>query len=95
MGLRKEIILNNGVSVNYHRIVSLNNITNVSTIIEVVSYTSEEKREEEKVAIQNAQSIDVFIDTEYINKDYTENMTIEQAYDYLKTLDKFKSSEDY
>ena len=95
MGLRKEIILNNGVSVNYHRIVSLNNITNVSTIIEVASYTSEEKREEEKVAIQNAQSIDVFIDTEYINKDYTENMTIEQAYDYLKTLDKFKSSEDY
>lgn len=95
MGLRKEITLSNGVSVNYHRIVSLNNITNVSTIIEVASYTSEEKREEEKVAIQNARSIDVFIDTEYINKDYTENMTIEQAYDYLKTLDKFKSSEDY
>lgn len=95
MGLRKEITLDNGVIVNYHRIVSLNNITNVSTIIEVGSYTSEEKREEEKVAIQNAQSIDVFIDTEYINKDYTENMTIEQAYDYLKTLDKFKSSEDY
>lgn len=95
MGLKKEITLSNGVSVNYHRIVSLNNITNVSTIIEVGSYTSEEKREEEKVAIQNAQYIDVFIDTEYINKDYTENMTIEQAYDYLKTLDKFKSSEDY
>ena len=95
MGLKKEITLDNGVIVNYHRIVSLNNITNVSTIIEVGSYTSEEKREEEKVAIQNAQSIDVFIDTEYINKDYTENMTIEQAYDYLKTLDKFKSSEDY
>ncbi len=95
MGLRKGITLDNGVIVNYHRIVSINNITNVSTIIEVASYTSEEKREEEKVAIQNAQSIDVFIDTEYINKDYTENMTIEQAYDYLKTLDKFKSSEDY
>ncbi len=95
MGLKKEITLDNGVIVNYHRIVSLNNITNVSTIIEVGSYTSEEKREEEKVAIQNAQSIDVFIDTEYINKDYTENMTIEQAYDYLKTLDKFRSSEDY
>lgn len=95
MALKKEIILNNGVITNYHRIVSLNNITNVCTIIEVGSYTSEEKREEEKVAIQNAQSIDVFIDTEYINKDYTENMTIEQAYDYLKTLDKFKSSEDY
>lgn len=95
MALKKEIVLDNGVIIKYHRIVSINNITNVSTIIEVGSYTSEEKREEEKVAIQNAQSIDVFIDTEYINKDYTENMTIEQAYDYLKTLDKFKSSEDY
>lgn len=95
MALKKEIVLDNGVIIKYHRIVSINNITNVSTIIEVASYTSEEKREEEKVAIQNAQSIDVFIDTEYINKDYTENMTIEQAYDYLKTLDKFKSSEDY
>ena len=45
MGLKKEITLDNGVSVNYHRIVSINNITNVSTIIEVASYTSEEKRQ--------------------------------------------------
>ena len=29
MALQKEIILNNGVTVNYHRIVSLNKITNV------------------------------------------------------------------
>lgn len=69
MGLKKEITLDNGVSVNYHRIVSINNITNVSTIIEVASYTSEEKRQEEKTAIENATEMNVFIDTEYINKE--------------------------
>lgn len=94
MGLKKEITLDNGVSVNYHRIVSINNITNVSTIIEVASYTSEEKRQEEKTAIENATEMNVFIDTEYINKEYTENLTIKEAYKYLKTLDKFKDAID-
>lgn len=94
MGLKKEITLGNGVSVNYHRIVSINNITNVSTIIEVASYTSKEKREEEKDAIENATEMNVFIDTEYINKEYTENLTIKEAYKYLKTLDKFKDAID-
>ncbi len=94
MGLKKEITLGNGVSVNYHRIVSLNNITNVSTIIEVASYTSKKKRQEEKTAIENAEPMNIYIDTDYINKEYEEDFKIEQAYDYLKTLDKFKDSED-
>lgn len=94
MGLKKEITLSNGVRVNYHRIVSLNNITNVSTIIEVASYTSKDKREEEKKAIENAEPMNIYIDTDYINKEYEEDFKIEQAYDYLKTLDKFKDSED-
>ena len=34
MGLKKEITLSNGVSVSYHRIVSINNITNVCNIID-------------------------------------------------------------
>lgn len=92
MALKKEIVLNNGVTTNYHRIVSLNNITNVSTIIEVASYTSKEKREEEKNAIENATEMNVFIDTKYINKEYTENLTIKEAYEYLKTLDEFKDA---
>lgn len=94
MALKKGITLDNGVIVNYHRIVSLNNITNVSTIIEVASYTSKDKREEEKTAIENAEPMNIYIDTDYINKEYEEDFKIEQAYDYLKTLDKFKDSED-
>lgn len=92
MGLKKEITLGNGVSVNYHRIVSINNITNVCNIIEIASYTSKEKRQEEKDAIENATEMNVFISTEYINKEYTENFNIEKGYNYLKTLEKYKNA---
>lgn len=94
MALNKEIVLDNGVTTNYHRIVSINNITNVTTVIEVTSYTSKEKRQEEIEAIKNAKEMNIFIDTNYINKDYEENFTIEKAYEYLKTLDDFKNAED-
>ena len=40
MALKKEIELENGIIVNYHRIVSINKITNDCNIIEVASYTS-------------------------------------------------------
>lgn len=100
MALKKEIILDNGITVNYHRIVSLSKITNQSNIIEVASYTSKEKREEEKEAIKKGQeageaiSTNIFIDTTYINKEYNENETIEDAYSYLKTTEKFKDAGD-
>lgn len=94
MALKKEIVLDNGVIIKYHRIVGINNVTNVCSIIEVASYTSEEKRNEEKSAIENSKEMNVFIDTDYINKEYEEDFKIEQAYAYLKTIDKFKDSED-
>ena len=48
MALQKEIVLKNGVTTNYHRIVSLNLITNWSIIIEVRSYVSKDGREIEQ-----------------------------------------------
>lgn len=94
MALLKEIELDNGVIVNYHRIVSINKVTNHSNIIEIASYTSEEKRQEEIEALQNANEMNVFIDTTYISKEYNEDETIEDTYSYLKTLDKFQDSVD-
>ena len=112
MALKKEIELDNGVIVNYHRIVSLNKITNIANLIEIASYVSQNKREEE-TEYQNVQKknikqeeltdeekelldkgINVFIQTEYISKDYSEDETIKDAYEYLKTLDKYKKAED-
>ena len=97
MALSKQIELENGITVNYHRIVSINKITNDSNVIEVASYTSQEKREKER-EYYNSEEIDksmnVFIDTTYINKEYEENETIEDVYNYLKTTEKFKDAED-
>ena len=53
MALSKNITLENGVATNYHRVVSMNTITNIQNIIEVASYTSKEKREEEQYAIES------------------------------------------
>ena len=100
MGLKKEIILDNGIVVNYHRIVSLNKITNHANIIEVASYTSQSKRQEEidslkqSIETQEYVPINIFINTEYISKEYNETETIEDAYNYLKTLEKYNGAEN-
>ena len=48
MGLLKEIENENGIKLKYHRIIDIYNITNVSTTIDIASYTSQNKRELEK-----------------------------------------------
>lgn len=97
MAIQKQIELDNGVIVNYHRIVSINKVTNNANIIEIASYTSREKRQEEVEYYNDNNSnkeLNVFIDTTYINKEYDENETIEEVYTYLKTLNKFKNAKD-
>ena len=110
MALQKEIELENGVVLNYHRITSLNKITNFSNNIEVSSYTSVNQRNKEKeyqqLQLKSAsgvelteeeqeqleQGINVYIEADFIQIPYDEDMTIENAYDYLKTLDKYKNA---
>lgn len=94
MALIKEIELNNGVKVNYHRIVSVNNITNHVSIIEVASYTSKEKREQEKEAFEKGKFIDAFKETKFIEKEYEEDLNVVSAYEYLKTLPEFSGCTD-
>ena len=110
MALQKEIELENGVVLKYHRISSINKITNFSNNIEVSSYTGANQRQKEKeyqqLQLKSAneeeltqeeqdklnEGINVFIDTDFIQLPYDEEMTIENAYDYLKTLDKYKNA---
>lgn len=94
MALIKEITLDNGITVNYHRIASVNNVTNQTSIIEIQSYTSKEKRLEEKEKLSFEKPMNVFINTEYLNKEYTQNLNVNSAYEYLKTLDKFYGCTD-
>lgn len=94
MALIKEIELENGVKVNYHRIVSVNNVTNHASIIEIASYTSKEKREQEKEAFEKGKFIDAFKETKFIEKEYEEDLNVVSAYEYLKTLPEFSGCTD-
>lgn len=94
MGLIKEKILSNGIPVIYHRIVRIDNIINNKTIIEVASYTSKEKRQEEIDALANSASMDVFINATFYEKEYEEETSIKTCYEYLKTLEDFFDAED-
>lgn len=96
MALKKNIVLENGVILNYHRIVSVNNITNQHSVIEVASYIDEEQRNKEKTWYENKEQKDmnVYINTNFYTKEYEKELNVDSAYEYLKTLDEFAESED-
>lgn len=112
MALKKEIELENGVILNYHRITSLNKITNVMNKIEVNSYVSESQRNKEKryqelqlkkangeelteeEEVELEKGINVIVLADYIDAKYDNEMTVQDAYEYLKTLDKYSGAED-
>ncbi len=94
MALIKSITLPNGIIVEYHRVVSVDNITNQSSIIEVASYTNKSKRLEEKEALKNNTPMDIFINTEYLNVPYDKDLNVDSAYAYLKTLEQFEGYVD-
>ena len=75
-------------------IVSVNNVTNHASIIEIASYTSKEKREQEKEAFAKGEFIDVFKETKFIEKEYEEDLNVVSAYEYLKTLPEFSGCTD-
>lgn len=94
MALIKEITLENGIPVRYHRVVRINNITNRETIIEVASYTSKEKRNDEKKALEENKPMDVYIFTNYLYMPYRQTMDVIEAYEYIKSLEDFKDAKD-
>lgn len=94
MAIIKNIPLDSGVAVNYHRIVSVHNVTNVSSIIEVASYTDKSKREEEKQAIANSQPMNIFVDSKYLSVPYDSTLNVNSAYEYLKTTEEYSGGTD-
>ena len=94
MALKKDIILENDVVLNYHRIVSVTNITNQSSIIEIGSYINKEEREKEKewYLSKGKGDMNVFINTKFYSKKYDKNLNVDNAYEYLKTLPEFEDA---
>lgn len=60
--------------------------------LQMKSINNGELTEEEQLQLD--QGINVFISTDYISLPYDETMEITDAYDYIKTLDKYKDATD-
>ena len=57
-------------------------------------YTLERIRLEEKEDASEDNPINLSIDTTIVKTDYKDNLSIEEAYEYLKTLKQFEGAED-
>lgn len=90
MAIYKEIKQNDGVTTNYHRILYLTQTVNRQNSIAVLSYVDEDVRGNEKNNVM-AQPYKKAVTYE---TDYDPNMTIETAYDFLKTLPQFEGAID-
>lgn len=90
MALYKEIKQNDGVTTNYHRILFLTQTVNRQNSIAVLSYVDEESRADEKTNVMSQPyQKSITYETSYVP-----NMTIEDAYTFLKTLPQFEGAED-
>ena len=90
MALFKAIKQNDGVMTNYHRILYVHITTNRQNSIAVLSYVDNESRNAEKDSVMsNPYQKAITYETVY-----DASMTIETAYEYLKTLPHFEGAED-
>ena len=89
MALLKTIKQNDGVITSYHRVLYLQAMINSHISIAVVSDINEEGRRSD-----NGEGVRPYRSAITYEKDYQENMTIEEAYAYLKTLPEFEGAED-
>lgn len=90
MALKKKVIQDDGVTTEYHRILYVQSKVNSHCSVAVISLVSEEIRKKQLTGeIQQLyQKIVTYETTEY------DDLTIEKAYEYLKTLPEFEGAED-
>lgn len=90
MALAKEIRQSDGVTTNYHRILFITITPNRQNSIAVLSYVDNEARDSEKEnVISQPYQKSITYETAY-----SPNMTVEMAYEYLKTLPEFAGAID-
>lgn len=95
MALHLKRTIPNGVQVEYHRVVRVDGMTNVQTTIEVASYTSAEKRAEEKAALSAGEPMDVYTETSFHSAPWSASgMSCAEAYEWLKQQDCFEGASD-
>lgn len=88
MALYKPVVQDDGVTTNYHRILYMMSHINSHISIAVVSYIDRVARDTEN---DKKQPYRKYVTYETA---YKENMTIEEAYLFLKTLEQFDGAEN-
>ena len=88
MALFKQITQNDRVVTSYHRILLIQSVINSHTSITVLSYIDQDSRSIEPMESR------VYKTSVTYEIDYVENMSVEDAYAYLKTLPEFEGAED-
>ena len=90
MALKKDITQDDGVVTSYHRIAFVQITTNRQNSITVFSYVNNDVREQEK----EESMAQPYCKSVTYETDYDANMTIETAYEYLKSLPEFKEAKN-
>ena len=94
MAISKSLETGGGVPLEYHRIANVSSQVNEATFVTVVSYTSQEKRAEEKDALAEGAEFDVFMETTLVELPYSDGMTVSEAYSLVKSLPEFEGAQD-
>lgn len=101
MAIKKTVVADNGITTEYHRIALVTIDVNQQNTILVHSYLSEDARQIEKDYAAGLYShLEAgamkfpYVEARYISTNYDVCMSINKAYDYLKTLPEFEGAED-
>lgn len=90
MALYKSIRQNDGVTTSYHRILYVMKTVNRQNSIAVTSYVDQDARVDE----QSSVLAQPYCKALTYETEYDDTMTVEKAYDFLKTLPEFEGAED-
>ena len=90
MAIYKPVRQDDGVTTNYHRVLFLMHTVNRQNSIAVLSYVDEEARD----GARNNMIMQPYSKSITYEVDYDPNMTIDDAYAYLKTLPQYEGAVD-
>lgn len=90
MALYKEITQDDGVVTKYHRILNLITTVNRQCSIAVLSYTDEGRRDCEK----DGTIAQPYMKCVTYETEYSPDMNVSGAYEYLKTIPEFEGAID-
>lgn len=88
MALYKPVMQEDGITTNYHRIMFMTSHINSHISIVVLSYVDRIARDTEQGEIKPYKRCATY------ETAYKENMTIEEAYSYLRSLPQFAGADD-